>query len=125
MSLIGFDFSGLGYETALQLASRGCKIIIADVQDATDSAKRIINETGNSNVIYKHLDLSSFESIRRFADDIKSTEKRLDVLINNAGIGATIKSKTIDDLNPVLQINYLGAFLLTHLLLGKRFVIFQ
>lgn len=105
----------------MQLAGRGCKLIIADVQDGTDAVKNIIQETNNSNVYYKHLDLSSFESIRNFANDINRNENRLDLLLNNAGIGASQQEEaTIDGLNPIVQINYLGPFLLTHLLVGNH-----
>ncbi|KAG5890523.1 hypothetical protein JTB14_022756 [Gonioctena quinquepunctata] len=77
--------SGIGYEAALTLASRGCKVIIADVVDATAAKNKIIRETNNPNVVTKHLDLGSLDSVRRLAEEIITTEKKLDLLINNAG----------------------------------------
>nr|XP_022918241.1 retinol dehydrogenase 12-like isoform X2 [Onthophagus taurus] len=108
--------SGLGYQTALILAGRGAKIIIADKNDSTQSKNRIIQETKNPNVKSKMLDLSSFESIRIFAKEIIEEEDTLDVLINNAGLGYS-GLKTIDNLPELMQVNHLGSFLLTHLLL--------
>lgn len=105
----------MGYQCALNLASRGCRIIIADVVDSKHSVKTIIEKTGNPNIKYMHLDLASFASVRKFAATLKNDEKRLDILINNAGCGG-FDTKSEDGIYKVLQINYLGHFLLTHLL---------
>nr|XP_022914416.1 retinol dehydrogenase 12-like [Onthophagus taurus] len=62
--------SGLGFETALELSKRGAKIILAY--------------------------LASFSSIRNFVKEIYENEKKLDVLINNAGIGGIDDQLTED-----------------------------
>ncbi|KAK9890634.1 hypothetical protein WA026_011994 [Henosepilachna vigintioctopunctata] len=111
--------SGIGYATSLLLASRGCKVIIADCMNAEKSRDEIIKETGNPLVVYKHLDLASFEAIRQFVKDIGNTEEKIDILINNAGASTASSKVTEDGLNSIMQINYFGAFLLTHLLLDK------
>lgn len=56
-----------------------------DFQRGSEAAEEIIRETGNRNVILKKLDLSSFTSVREFAQDIEKTETRVNILINNAG----------------------------------------
>ncbi|KAG5890517.1 hypothetical protein JTB14_022750 [Gonioctena quinquepunctata] len=109
--------SGIGYQTALALASRGCRVIIADVVNATNSRDRIIRKTNNLNIVVKHLDLASLSSVRKLAKDLNETEKRLDILINNAGIGSSAIQYTEDGLQRTMQVNYFGHFLLTHLLL--------
>lgn len=111
---------GIGYYTALNLASRGCRVILADILDAEDAKRSIARETNNTNIIAKRLDLANLETVRKFAEDINKTEDRLDILINNAGIGARLPQKTKDGLDLVMQTNYFGAFLLTHLLAGKQ-----
>ncbi|KAG5890516.1 hypothetical protein JTB14_022749 [Gonioctena quinquepunctata] len=116
-ALITGGNSGIGYQAALALASRGCRIIIADRDDATESKNRIIRETKNPNIVTKHVDLSSFDSVRRFAKDINETETKLDILINNAGIGTTLLEYTADGLQKTMQVNYFSHVLLTHLLL--------
>ncbi|XP_063626745.1 QRFP-like peptide receptor [Cydia splendana] len=80
--------SGLGFETAKDLAKRGGRVIMACRNEHRALAARdsIIKETGNPEVVYKHLDMSSLASVRRFVEDIDNTEKRLDVLVNNAGV---------------------------------------
>lgn len=64
------------------------------------------------------LNLSSFKSVRDFAKQFNETEKRLDVLVNNAG-GATNYRFTEDGFIETYQMNYLSHFLLTLLLLEK------
>ena len=84
--LIGGN-SGIGRETAFDLAQRGARVILAcrNLQKAEDVAKDIKSSTGNSEVVVRHLDLSSLQSVREFAQQIIETEDRLDLLINNAG----------------------------------------
>ena len=79
--------SGIGKTTALDLARRGARVILAcrNLQKAEDVAKDIKSSTGNSEVVVRHLDLSSLQSVREFAQQIIETEDRLDILINNAG----------------------------------------
>ena len=79
--------SGIGKATALDLAKRGARVILAcrNLQKAEDVAKEIKSSTGNSEVVVRHLDLSSLQSVRKFAQQIIETEDRLDILINNAG----------------------------------------
>lgn len=79
----------------------------------------IIAASNNKEVIVKHLDLSSFKSVREFAKNILSTESRLDILINNAGCALVGKTYTEDGNECQMQSNHFGHFLLTNLLLGK------
>lgn len=87
--------------------------------NATKTIRRIIEETDNENIVYKYLDLSSLACIRQFAKEIIDEENRLDILINNAGIGGVGHVFSEDALQMTLQVNYYGPFLLTHLLVGK------
>ncbi|KAJ3643257.1 hypothetical protein Zmor_025981 [Zophobas morio] len=108
--------SGIGFETALLLAARGCRVIIADREDTTKAKNKIISVTNNTNIATRHLDLTSLQSIRKFAKEINETEERLDILINNAGSQAAKNKHTDDGLHVTMQINHFGPFLLTHLL---------
>ncbi|XP_045764301.1 retinol dehydrogenase 11-like [Maniola jurtina] len=111
--------SGMGLRIALDFADRGARVIVACpfVDEGTHGRKIIVRRTGNEEVIFKLLDLSSNASIRKFAKDILTTEKRLDILINNAGVGTVGEFITKDGLNFIMQVNYFGTFLLTILLL--------
>ena len=79
--------TGIGKETALDLASRGARVILAcrDLTRAKQAADEIRNQTGNGNIVVESLDLASFDSIRSFASKINAQEDRIDILINNAG----------------------------------------
>lgn len=113
-------FQGIGYKTALILASRGCRVIIADKRDATKAKDKIIRVTKNEDVEAKHLDLSSFQSIRKFAKVVITNEQTLDILIHSAEVSSLGNKHTDDGLNATMQVNHFGPFLLTHLLTGEE-----
>ncbi|KAL1449648.1 hypothetical protein WDU94_002133 [Cyamophila willieti] len=121
--------SGIGKETAKDLAKRGAKVIMAcrNLELANKVREQIVSETGNDSVVVKKLNLSSLQSVREFCADIirfqffippQGTEKKLDVLINNAGMADTFNKKTTEDgLEITMATNQYGPFLLTNLLL--------
>ncbi|CAF0995457.1 unnamed protein product [Brachionus calyciflorus] len=113
--------TGIGRETALDMARRGARVILAcrDLDKALQTADDIRKESGNGNVFVEILDLASFESIRKFSSKINSQEDRIDILINNAGIMMCPKWKTKDGYEMQFGVNHLGHFLLTNLLLDK------
>ncbi|PSN43384.1 hypothetical protein C0J52_17973 [Blattella germanica] len=111
--------SGIGYETALELAKRGATIILAcrNMESGRNAISQIKKEVKNAKLLVKELDLASLQSIHKF---IKALEfKTIDILINNAGIAFHPFKKTSDGFEMHLVSNYLGHFLLTHLLLPK------
>ncbi|XP_061726138.1 retinol dehydrogenase 11-like [Cydia pomonella] len=113
--------SGIGFETAKNLAERGARVILAcrDERRGVTAKDQIITATGNPDVHYLHLDLACFKSVRRFAMNINTTQERLDILINNAAIYGSTLIKTEDGLLLGMQVNHFGPFLLTCLLLPK------
>jgi len=113
--------TGIGKETALDLAKRGGRIYLAcrDTKKADATTSEIIQETGNKNVFTRSLDLSSFASIRKFVEEFKKEESHLHILINNAGVMAIPRSTTADGLEMQIGTNHFGHFLLTNLLLDN------
>ncbi|XP_041970759.1 retinol dehydrogenase 13-like [Aricia agestis] len=111
--------SGIGFEAAMDLAQRGARVIVANrnQKNGTDARAKIIAGSGNNDVYYYSLDLTSFKSVRKFANNVLCTEERLDVLINNAGMMNGEHKVTEDGLVAEIQANYFGPFLLTNLLL--------
>lgn len=112
--------TGIGKETAEDLAMRGARVILAcrNLQKANKAMSYIIEKTGNKNIVAKRLDLASLASVREFAKDIIQNEDRLDVLINNAGVAHLPNlTKTEDGFETQMGVNHLGHFLLTNLLL--------
>ncbi|KAK0058283.1 retinol dehydrogenase 12 [Biomphalaria pfeifferi] len=112
---------GIGFMTALHLARRNARVVLAcRNKDRAEKAKEeIIAKTGNTNVVVRLLDLCSLKSVRDFAKQIIEEEPRLDILINNAGTvsGGKYRVLTEDGLETLFATNYFGPFLLTNLLL--------
>ncbi|XP_030617188.1 retinol dehydrogenase 13 isoform X2 [Delphinapterus leucas] len=113
--------TGIGKQTALELARRGGAIILAcrDLEKCEAAAKEIRGETLNHHVNARHLDLASLKSIREFAAKIIEEEERVHILINNAAVMRCPHWTTEDGFEMQLGVNYLGHFLLTNLLLDK------
>nr|XP_018864942.2 retinol dehydrogenase 12 [Gorilla gorilla gorilla] len=113
--------TGIGKETARELASRGARVYIAcrDVLKGESAASEIRVDTKNSQVLVRKLDLSDTKSIRAFAEGFLAEEKQLHILINNAGVMMCPYSKTADGFETHLGVNHLGHFLLTYLLLER------
>ncbi|XP_026149181.1 retinol dehydrogenase 13 isoform X2 [Mastacembelus armatus] len=111
--------TGIGKETALDMAQRGARVILAcrDMTRARIAADEIRQKSGNGNVLVKKLDLASLQSVRDLAKDVQENETRLDILINNAGIMMCPKWKTEDGFEMQFGVNHLGHFLLTNSLL--------
>ncbi|XP_004624827.1 retinol dehydrogenase 11 [Octodon degus] len=113
--------TGIGKETAKELARRGARVYLAcrDVQKGEAVAREIQAVTGNQQVLVRKLDLADTKCIRAFAKDFLEEEKHLHILINNAGVMMCPYSKTADGFEMHIGVNHLGHFLLTHLLLEK------
>ncbi|XP_029844900.2 retinol dehydrogenase 12 [Ixodes scapularis] len=112
--------TGIGYETAKELASRGARVILGcrNAQKAEAAVNQLVADTRNSNISWKLLDTSSMESVRAFAMEVLKATDSIHVLINNAGIaGPKERCVTEEGLEVTFATNYLGHFLLTNLLL--------
>ncbi|XP_029497753.1 retinol dehydrogenase 12-like [Oncorhynchus nerka] len=111
--------AGIGKETAMDLAKRGGRIILAcrDLGRAEAAQREIIEKSGNPNIVTRKMDLSDTKSIREFAELINREEKQVNILINNAGIMMCPYSKTADGFEMQFGVNHLGHFLLTFLLI--------
>ncbi|KAG8122557.1 hypothetical protein E2320_018048 [Naja naja] len=118
--------AGIGKATAVDLARRGARVILAcrDKEKGESAVYDIRRESGNSEVILMILDLASLNSVRAFAQTFLALEPRLDILINNAGGGIADppqglwKGKEGGNIEGGI-VNHLAHFLLTHLLLDR------
>eukprot|EP01027_Heterolobosea_sp_BB2_P012779 GEZU01018485.1.p1 GENE.GEZU01018485.1~~GEZU01018485.1.p1 ORF type:complete len:324 (+),score=116.27 GEZU01018485.1:28-972(+) len=111
--------TGIGKETAKELAKMGATVIVAsrDRAKSERAVKDIIEYSNNKNVEYMQLDLADMASIRQFAADFRAKKLPLNILINNAGVMFCPYSKTKDGFEMQFGVNHLGHFLLTNLLL--------
>lgn len=113
--------TGLGYETAAALAAHGAHVVLAvrNLEKGKEAAARIGSATPGADVSLQELDLTSLESVRAAAAQLRSNHDRIDLLINNAGVMYTPKSKTRDGFEMQFGTNHLGHFALTGLLLDR------
>ncbi len=112
---------GVGRATALALAKRGFKVVIAARNAAkAEAVKRELDAAaGASDADYLVADLASLTQTRALAEEFKRRHRRLDVLINNAGVFLPTRTLTEDGFETTWQVNYLSHFLLTRLLLEE------
>ncbi|MGE2733613.1 SDR family NAD(P)-dependent oxidoreductase [Mycolicibacterium vaccae] len=113
--------TGIGYETAAVLADKGAHVVIAvrDLNKGRTAVDRITRATPGAEVSLQELDLSSLDSVRQAATDLKATYPRIDLLINNAGVMYPPKQVTRDGFELQFGTNHLGHFALTGLLLDN------
>jgi len=110
---------GLGLAITRGIARLGARVVMAcrDVDRAEEAREAAAAETGNRDMEVMAVDLSSRESIRRFASEFKSRHPALHVLVNNAGIQIPEKRFSVDGVELVFATNVLGYHLLTRELL--------
>jgi NAD(P)-dependent dehydrogenase (short-subunit alcohol dehydrogenase family) len=113
--------TGLGYETARALAEHGAHVVLAvrNLDKGKDAVARITAASPRADVGLQELDLTSLDSIRAAARQLRSDHDRIDLLINNAGVMYTPKSTTKDGFELQFGTNHLGHFALTGLLLDR------
>ena len=114
--------AGLGFAVTKELFRVGYTVYIASrsLERGVTAKKKLLKQEDNGlgHLRVLQLDLSSFKSVRKFVDDFSKKEKRLDVLVLNAGIWAN-QVKTEDGISQTAQVNHYSGFLLTNLLLPK------
>jgi NAD(P)-dependent dehydrogenase (short-subunit alcohol dehydrogenase family) len=111
--------SGLGFETASQLAAHGGRVLLTARSEAkgSDAVARIKAAHPGATVEYRLLDLADLDSVHRFADAITQDGTAADVLINNAGVMMPPRRITAQGFESQFATNHLGHFALSGLLL--------
>jgi NAD(P)-dependent dehydrogenase (short-subunit alcohol dehydrogenase family) len=111
--------AGIGLAIAKQAALQKQRVILAcrNASKAEAARQELMDAAPEAEVLIRALDLSSFDSIRSFAATIEKEFPVVDVLINNAGIMPPKEEYTRDGFEMQFGVNYLGHFMLTHLLL--------
>ena len=107
--------SGVGFETAVELARHGATTIIAcrSASRGEGALRRIKESAPSSQTRLMLLDLGDLASIDAFAESFTNEYETLDLLINNAGIMATPYRTTKDGFESQFGTNHLGHFALT------------
>lgn len=107
--------SGLGFQTSLELARKGARVLMAcrNPSRAEDALTRLRAQVPDAAVELVALDLASLDSIEAAAEDVAGRTKTLDLLVNNAGVMAVPQATTADGFEMQLGTNHLGHFALT------------
>ncbi|RLN15243.1 hypothetical protein BBJ28_00007126 [Nothophytophthora sp. Chile5] len=111
--------SGIGYETALELARKGAHVVLAcrnevKGREAEASLRELLASSPDAGTVeVMQVDVSDLSSVQQFAADFKKTHERLDLLINNAGVMGGAYAKTVDGYERQFATNHLGHFALT------------
>ncbi|XP_028960504.1 short-chain dehydrogenase TIC 32, chloroplastic-like [Malus domestica] len=111
--------SGIGAETSRVLALRGVHVVMAvrNTEAGEHVKQAILTEVPDAKIDVRELDLSSLESVRKFGADYCSSGLPLNILVNNAGLGAAPFKLSKDGIEMQFATNHLGHFLLTELVL--------
>jgi NAD(P)-dependent dehydrogenase (short-subunit alcohol dehydrogenase family) len=115
---------GLGRALATELARQGATLLVhgRSPERLAETVAHIRAATGNDRLRPYRADFSELAQVRRLADDVIAHESRLDVLVNNAGIGTVVpgggeRMESKDGYELRFAVNYLAGFLLTRRLL--------
>jgi len=101
---------GIGRETALALADRGCRLAICDVDEAALQSVRQALADAGATVTAHLVDVSDRAQVEQFASDVVATQGEAHILINNAGVTvyASFEEHEIEDLEWILGVNLWG-----------------
>ncbi|MEU5085573.1 SDR family NAD(P)-dependent oxidoreductase [Streptomyces sp. NPDC021356] len=107
---------GLGRALALELADQGATLILhgRSARKGQELLEELRERTGADRFHYELADFSSLEEIRKLADRVLATCDRLDVLVNNAGIGVELaRQESQDGHELTFQVDYLAGYMLS------------
>ncbi len=111
--------SGLGYATAVDLASRGAHVIMAQRSGIPGKGEQVKRESGSEKVDMIQMDLSDLESLKAITGEIRERFGLLDIVICNAAMVAN-KSRTVKQgLDEMFVVNYFAKFLLVNQVLKE------
>ncbi len=126
IAIVTGGYSGIGLETSRALVAIGAKVIIPAkrTEVAVQNLEGIVSK---ENIV--EMDLGNLNSVKKFTEDFKENFKKLDLLINNAGIMACPETRVGNGWESQFAVNHIGHFLLTKELMdtmaendGARFV---
>jgi NAD(P)-dependent dehydrogenase (short-subunit alcohol dehydrogenase family) len=109
--------SGLGKATAIRLAKRGAHVIMACRSGIPEAGEDVKRQSVNDKVEMMQIDLSDFESIDRFCDELRNRNVTLDVAVFNAGVVPATSRTNKHGLDLMFAVNFLAKFVLLDRLL--------
>ena len=119
IALVTGSTQGLGEEVAVRLGAMGYHVIVHGRNVERGEAVAAAIEARGGSAEFRRADFLELDQVRELSNGILEDFDRLDLLVNNAGIGSAEgdMALTVDGVEPVFQVNYLAHFLLTEKLL--------
>lgn len=129
VALVTGSSRGLGKATIIELASKGCNVVINCVNnlEAANELKDYIVDKYNVKAIVVKADVSVEQEVKDMVDAIINEFGQIDILINNAGIAIDndFYDKTVDEFKRVLEVNLIGTYLVSkyasHYMLDRKY----
>ena len=102
--------SGIGRSTARLFARQGARVHVVDVNGDSAAAVAAEVKAAGGDAVAHVVDVADPEAVERLARDVFETDRRVDILHNNAGIGhaGNIEATTMEDWQRVINVNLLG-----------------
>jgi NAD(P)-dependent dehydrogenase (short-subunit alcohol dehydrogenase family) len=113
VALVTGAASGIGKATIERLASEGAIAVVSDVQDELGEQTTAALRDGGAEALFVHLDVTDEAGWKAAVERILADYGRLDVLVNNAGMGdlAPIEETSKSDWDRTIAIDQTGVFL--------------
>jgi NAD(P)-dependent dehydrogenase (short-subunit alcohol dehydrogenase family) len=113
VALVTGAASGIGRTTAERLADEGAVAVVTDVQDEAGEETAAAIRASGGQAAYLHLDVTDEDGWNTVVERVLADHGRLDVLVNNAGLGdlAPIEETTLADWERTIAIDQTGVFL--------------
>jgi NAD(P)-dependent dehydrogenase (short-subunit alcohol dehydrogenase family) len=101
--------SGIGRETALAFARAGARVVVAGRRE--ERLTELVDEIGRDDALAVRTDVSDEKAVKALVAQAEKRFKRIDVLVNNAGIGAAARfeEQSLDDFRRIMDVNFWGA----------------
>jgi len=109
--------SGLGKAIAVRLAKRGAHVIMACRSGIPEAGQDVRAESGSDNVEMIQVDLSDFDSMTAFCDELRDRNVTLDAAVFNAGVVPVTSRTSKHGLELMFAVNFLAKFVLLNRLL--------
>ncbi|MBL7573711.1 SDR family oxidoreductase [Staphylococcus saccharolyticus] len=119
ISVVTGASTGIGQGSAKVLAKEGAHVLALDISDELEKTVQSIIDGGGKATAYK-VDISDHQQVQDFAEEVKKTYGRVDVIFNNAGVNngaGRIHEYSVEVFDKIMAVDMRGTFLVTKFLL--------
>ncbi len=117
IALVTGGAGGIGSETAMTLAREGARVIIADLYEKVEETAEILSRKSGGKITGLRVDVSDFDSCTKLRGEVEKVvgERRMDIIVNNAGItrDALLTKMDFATWDKVIRVDLYSAFNVT------------